>query len=33
MVLTAAAKPPEEVIRLRGSTNHGNKSKLSIRVI
>ena len=33
MVLTDAAKPPKDVIKLRSSTNHVNKSKPSIQVI
>ena len=33
MVLTDAAKPPKDVIKLRSSTNNVNKSKPSIQVI
>ena len=33
MVLTDAAKPPKDEIKLRSSPDHGNKSKPSIQVI
>ena len=33
MVLTAAAKPPRDVIKLRSFSNHGNKLKPNIRVL